>query len=378
MGKMIRPLAHYLARIVDPRHAKGLRHPLAAILCLCCVALMSGAMNPLAIAHWWRNRLDLGPFLQRLGFTKGYGPSKSTLYRVLALIPVEVLEAILQQWAEENLADIPLAAGEMEAVALDGKVLRGSEQQGAGGTYLLSAFSQRLGLTLRQLGVQPQSNEIGAASPLLAALFIEGRIWTMDALLTQRQIAQTIVDRGGDYLMIVKENQATLHDDLETLFADPLADRFFVTECTQKVEKEHGRLGIRTLRSSTALNDYLDWPGLQQVFHLDRQTTYLKSGSRRAETVYGLTSLSPEQADAAQLLQLQRGQWQIENRSHYVRDVTFGEDKSQVRKGYLPQVMAALRNTVIGLLRLLHFPFIPEAFDFFAVHPDKALAAIGS
>jgi len=373
MIKTIRPLVEYLAEIRDPRKAKGLRHPLVAILCLCCVAMMSGAKNPKAIANWWKDHQDLGPFIKRLGFTKPYGPSKSTLYRVLSLVPIGCLEAKLQQWAEENLADIPQSAGELKAVAVDGKTLRGSRQQGAKDSHLLSAFTHRLGLTLGQLAVADKTNEIGAIPDLLASLIIEGHVFTMDALLTQREIAQTIVDRKGDYVMIVKDNQPTLRANIELLFAD----QEFVEDRSITTDKGHGRLEVRTLETSSALNGYLDWPGLKQVFRLDRKTTILKTGEVRMETVYGLTSLAAQRAGAAQLQKLVRGHWGIENRSFWVRDVTFGEDKSQVRRGSLPQVMAALRNQVINLLRLCRFQWIPDAFGYFAAHPEEALAVIG-
>ncbi len=143
------------------------------------------------------------------------------------------------------------------------------------------------------------------------------------------------------------------------------------------VNKGHGRLELRTLKTSTALNDFIIWPGLQQVFRLDRQTTRLKTGQVRSETVYGLTSLTPDRADAAQLLHLVRGHWSIVNRSHWVRDVTFGEDGSAVRTGYLPQIMAALPNCAIALLRLQGFSSIPKGFNFFAARPYEALSTIG-
>ena len=377
MTKTVRPLVEYLAEVGDPRKAKGLRHPLVAILCLCCVALMSGAKNPRAIANWWKNRKDMGPLLQRLGFTRSYGPSKSTLYRVLSLVPSELLEAKLQQWAEENLDHVPAASGELEGIAMDGKTLRGSRKQGAEATHMLSALSHRLGLTLGQLAVDDKTNEIGAAPDLLADLILEGRIFTMDAQLTQRQIAQTIIDHQGDYVMIVKDNQPALRADIELLFVDPDAATFFVEDRHVMTNKGHGRLEVRTLQSSSALNDYLDWPGVQQVFRLDRKRIILKSGEVQTETVYGITSLSAQRAGAASLQRLVRGHWSIENRSHWVRDVTFGEDHSQVRNGQLPQVMAALRNCVIGLLRLHHFRWIPDAFDYFAAHPFEALASLG-
>lgn len=377
MDITVRPLAEYLAEIPDPRKAKGRRHPLRAILCLCCVGLMSGARNPRAIANWWKNRRDLGPFLERLGFTKPYGASRSTLYRILAIVPIAELEAVLNQWTEGIMIQMPPPGDELEGVAMDGKTLRGSRKQGADQTHLLSVLSHRLRLTLKQLAVDSKTNEITAVPDLLVDFIIEGRVFTMDALLTQRKIAQIIRDGDGDYVMIVKGNHPRLRGDIETLFADPDAPRVFIDAQAETMDKGHGRLEMRRLQTSSALNDYLDWPGLQQVFRLDRKTIILKTGKVRTQVVYGLTSLSSQRAGANQLLTLIRGQWYIENCSHWVRDVTFGEDGSQVRQADLPQVMAALRNCVIGLLRLLHFRFIPDAFDYFATHSFEVLEAIG-
>jgi predicted transposase YbfD/YdcC len=298
------------------------------------------------------------------------------MYRVLAKVPIGMLEAVLHYWAEENMVGLPPANEEVEGVALDGKALRGSQRQGASDAHLLSAFSHRLGLTLKQLGVDDKTNEIGAMPELLVDLVVEGRIFTMDALHTQRETAQTIVDGGGDYVMIAKGNQPTLQNEIEALFARPDAESL-IDDCDTTVDRGHGRIEVRVLYTSSALHDTLDWPGQQQVFCVERQATIVKTDEVRTETVYGVTSLATSETNAARLQELVRGQWGIENRSHYVRDVTFGEDQSQVRKGCLPQVMAALRNVVIGLLRLMGFRFIPEAFDRFAARSFEALAAIG-
>ena len=211
---------------------------------------------------------------------------------------------------------------------------------------------------------------------LLLDLVLDGRVFTMDALPTQRETAQRIVEQQGDYVMMVKENQPSLHADIALVFTGQDAP-LFIEDRAALIGKAHGCIEVRTLQTSSALNDYLDWPGVQQVFRLDRKTTRLKTGSVRSETVYGLTSLSADRADAATLLQLTRGHWTIENRSHWGRDVTLGEDGSQVRIGHLPQVLATLRNVVIGLIRLHAFRFVPQALDDFASHPLEALAAIG-
>jgi predicted transposase YbfD/YdcC len=377
MNPKARPLIERLAEITDPRKAKGKRHPLGALLGLCVVAMMCGAKTPKAIAEWWRNRRELGPFLERLGFTRTYGPSKSTLYRVLSPTCVEELEVQLSRWAEENWGLVGrVDEAELEGVAMDGKTARGSRKRGAQKTHLLAAVSHRLGLVLFQMSIEDKTNEIGAMPEFLAGLILEGRVFTADALLTQREVAQTIVDGGGDYVMIVKENQPQLYADLVELFAEPGAEPFIADEVTT-LNKGHGRIERRCLRTSLDLANVSDWPGLQQAFCLRRQTLILKTGQPRQQTVYGITSLSSQRAVAKQLLSLVRGHWTIENKAHWIRDVAFGEDASQVRNGNLPHVMAALRNCVITLFRLHAIQHISEGFDFFAAHPFDALAAIG-
>ena len=377
MPKQISPLTTYFSRVEDQRQAKGLRHPLVAILNLSCVALMAGIKSPRAMANYWRNRQDQAGFLKRLGFTKSYGPSRSTLYEVLSQVQVQQLEQAITLWLEDNFETLSEeGTAELEGLAIDGKQLKGSRKQGASVNQLLSVLSHRLSMTVAQVGIPQETNELGVMPELLAELVVEGRVLTMDALHTQVQTAQTIVQNGGQYVMLVKKNQPLLYETLEILFEQPGADPF-INDQTTTFDAAHGRLEHRTLATSLTLTGFLDWPGLQQVFRLDRHTTIQKTGRVRQQTVYGITSLSPQRADAADLLKLVRQHWHIENRSHYVRDVTFGEDASQVRKANLPQTMAALRNCAINLIRLHGFRFIPDAFDFFAVHSFSALEAIG-
>ena len=139
----------------------------------------------------------------------------------------------------------------------------------------------------------------------------------------------------------------------------------------------HGRIEQRGLQTSNALMGDSDWPGLTPVFQLERQVIIKNTGEVREEVVAGVTSLEPERADAARLLALVRGQWQIENQSHGVRDVTFDEDRSQVRCGHIPQVMAALRNTVIGLMRCAGYTNMAAACRRYAAQPQAALHLIG-
>jgi predicted transposase YbfD/YdcC len=197
--------------------------------------------------------------------------------------------------------------------------------------------------------VEDATNEIPVALELLRHVVLQGRVVTMDALLTQRQMAQQIVAAGGDYVMLVKDNQPQLREDIETVFALPPITGETRT-VAQTVDGGHGRIEQRWLETSDVLVGYSAWPGLAQVFHLERQVINKKTGEVREEVVVGATSLAPERVDAARLLTLVRGHWHIENKSHWVRDVTFDEDRSQVRCGSIPQAMAGLRNTVTLLL----------------------------
>lgn len=145
----------------------------------------------------------------------------------------------------------------------------------------------------------------------------------------------------------------------------------------QTTDKGHGRLEIRQIWCSTELNDYLEFPYVRQVFCLRRDRTYLKTGEQTEEIVYGVTSLTPQKANPQRLLKLNRGHWSIENRLHYVRDVTFDEDRHQLRKGNAPRVMASLRNFTISILRSFHIKNIAKALRDMAAKPHLSLKLIG-
>ena len=239
----------------------------------------------------------------------------------------------------------------------------------------MSALSHHLGLTLGQVAVDAKTNEITRVEEVLRQIVLQDRVITMDALLTQRHVAQTIVDGGEDYVMIVTDNQAQPRADIELVFTlPPLGDR---QQSAHTVDIGHGRIEQRNLTTSEALLGYSDWPGLAQVFELGRHVITQKTDKERVEVLYGVTSLRPERATPGRELELVRGHWHIENKSHWVHDVTFDEDRSQVRCGNIPQVMAALRNTAIGLLRWGGHTNIAAACRRLAPQPAQALALIG-
>jgi predicted transposase YbfD/YdcC len=220
------------------------------------------------------------------------------------------------------------------------------------------------------------------APVLLAGIDLRNKVVTGDALFAQKNLSRQIVEQQGDYLFTVKANQATLLDDIATLFADLPAP---VDQAEQR--GRHGnRHEVRRIPvlvtehrarvwASSELNDYIGWPHLAQVCCIERQREC--KGQVQVETAYAITSLCPNEASPSKLLALVRGHWGIENRLHWVRDVTFREDQSQVRKGSAPQVMAGLRNTAIGLLRLNGGVNIAAALRRNACHPEEALSLVG-
>src|ERR671939_265755 len=331
MSQPGRPLIDVLAEIPDPRQARGKRYPLVAVLALACAAMLCGYRSYSAIAEWGRNYG--AALLQAWGFPRATAPCAATLSLLFRRLDCARLEAALGQWAEAALAAAPPAPDAGEGLSLDGKTLRGSRKQGAPGAHLLSALSQRLGLTLAQTAVDEKTNEISAVHTVLEHVLLAGRVVTMDALLTQRTVAQTIVDHGGDYVMVAKDNQPHLRQDIAGLLATPA--------------------------------------------HLAAPLRRTKTGEIHTEVLEGLTSRAAAAADPQQLLGFLREYWHIENKSHWVRDVTFDEDRSQVRTGAIPQVMAALRNTTIGLLRCAGATNIAAACRYYAAQPWAALALLG-
>lgn len=225
-------------------------------------------------------------------------------------------------------------------------------------------------------GDDAREGELTVAPALLATLPLRGRLVTGDALYCQRALCRQILHNGGHYLLAVKANQPTLAWAITALFTDPPPGERFVTAVTWD---QHGdRVETRRLWASTALEDYLgdylDWPGVKQVALVER--TCVRQGKRTREVRCFITSLGPE-TGADVLLDHVRGHWAIENRLHWVRDVTLGEDASQVRSGAAPQVLAALRNTVIALVRDAGWTNIAAALRHYAWQPGAALAVLG-
>ena len=365
-------LKNVLKSLPDSRKAKGLRHSQASVLAIAICAVLSGCRSFIAIGEW-ANRCTQ-KMLRRLGCyfheTKQCHtpPSEATIRRVLQSADIEIMEPSFNNWLSSLLE-----GGQDEALAVDGKVLKGARDAENKQVHLLSAVLHGQGITIAQQRVESKTNEIPALRTLLEPLNIKGRVVTVDALHTQKKTANYLVnEKKAHYLFTVKDNQPTLRADIAALNLDKEAPHHETTD------KGHGRVESRKIWVSTELNDYLDFPHVGQVFCITRHVFDCKKQSEREETVYGITDLTAEKASPERILKLNRGHWEIENRSHYVRDVTFDEDHSQVRTQNGPQVMASLRNFAIGTLRVVKKAGnIASALRDIAAKPRLAMQIIG-
>lgn len=348
-------LLEELARIPDPRNRRGTRHPLPAILGLTVLARLTGCKSYTAIAPFGR---DKGVALAlALGFRRGKTPAKSRLSTLFRRLDVTAFEAALSRWVAARLG-----RSDGLPICLDGKTVRGSKDGDVPGHHLLAAYAPAAQAVLAQLRVNAKINEHKAALELLGIVPVKGCLFTGDAAFCQRDFCEQIIDGGGDYVLVVKDNQPGLAIDLAAglAFEDEKrrqAAAFPPYEepppppdtVAHSVDKGHGRIERRSLRLTTIRTKTQQWKGLQQGFELRRERT--EKGKTTVEVVYGMTSLSRERADAPRLLGLTRGHWGIENGSHYRRDVTLGEDQSRVRKGSAAQILASLRNSILHLVQ---------------------------
>ena len=371
------------AAIPDPRRGQGCRFALPALLALAVTALLANHLSVLAIAEWGANQPD--HLLQPLGFPDGVTPHQSTLHRLFRkLDPADLTTALSRCFdhaATRPQGGPPPLRG-TEGIAIDGKAQRGRlafDRTGAS-VHALSAVAHQSGLVLAQLPIAVHGDkaeaELTVAPTLISRLDWHGRVFTGDALFCQRKLCEQIVQAGGDYLLIVKDNQPTLHADLRLLFdppphTPPLTDR---REAASR-DDGHGRhREVRRLVASTDLTGYSDWPGLAQVWRWERQ--WQEQDPAKREVRYGITSLPPVAADAARLLELKRGHWMIENGLHYVKDVTLGEDRSLIHLGAGPMVMSILRDTALNLLRCTGHTRIASRLRYHSSHPQVAVALV--
>jgi predicted transposase YbfD/YdcC len=358
-----------LAGVTDPRHRRGVRHRLAVILVLAVCAVLAGAQSFSAIAEWAADADE--ETLARLGVT-GPVPCESTIRRTLQRLDADGFDALAGAWAQRRTTPGPKAR---RVIAVDGKTLRGSGG-GEGGRHLLAALDHAHGVVVGQAEVGAKTNEIPVFSALLDRIDIGRAVITADALHAQRGHAEYLARGGAHYLFTVKRNQPGLHAQLAALpwRQIPVAD--------DAREQGHGRAERRTLKV-TAVAAGLVFPHAAQAIQIIRRrrpgtTKNAKTGKKKrsTETVYAVTSLTASQASAAELADIIRGHWGIEDRLHWIRDMAYDEDRSQVRTASGPRVMATLRNLAISILRLSGATNIAAALRHYARQPARPLLTI--
>jgi predicted transposase YbfD/YdcC len=301
------------------------------------------------------------------------------------MISIEKLEAQVSAYmsqaeaAEQKATAAAEDAQQLQGQSIDGKTVRGVRRYGRS-LHLVSLVRHGSGVVLNQVAVADKSNEITAVPHLLAKRDLTGTVTTMDALLAQRTLCQQILSQGGHYLVVVKRNHPVLYDDIALLFAGQpwtIDEKARQYQSVHSCQKQHGRIETRILETSTSLAGYLDWPGVAQVMRRHSKRIILRSGKTTQKTTYAITSLPRQLATANQLAAIWRNHWTIENRVHYVRDVTMSEDACHVRSGRAPHALAAFRNAVLGLFRLNHWQTIPDAIAFYAASLDRTLYLVG-
>lgn len=366
----------WLLQLKDGRKRRGIRYPLGLILLMVILAKLGGEDGPKGMVEWLQHRKDF--LVKHLKLSRANVPHRVTISRVLGkAVDVGQFESLLGDY----FRSLP-GAGTSVLVTLDGKTIRSTIPAGeTRGTHLLAVYLPEEGLVLIQMDVDLKENEIVVAPRALEGLDLQGKIVVGDALHTQRAISAQIVQAGGNYCWTVKDNQPKLREAIAGFFEPEVETPGFGKAITDLqmvslANQGHGRFERRTLATCEVQEGELDWPFARQVFKLHRRFLYRKSGKVLEETVFGITSLTREQADASRLVEINRGYWGIENGLHYRRDVTLKEDQTRVKIGQAPRVMAILNNLVLGLIARLGIRYVPEARRKFSARPDLALQLI--
>jgi predicted transposase YbfD/YdcC len=367
----------YFDTITDPRDARGVRHALTAMLTMAAVAVATGARSIAAIWEWAADapQWALGALGARWDprLHRYVAPSEAALRRALGLVDGGLLDAVVSAWIQDRCGPIQALAEDLPwaAIALDGKSLRGTfARTGGAGVHLMAGITHHTGIVIGQRLVPPGGSEVTWFAPVLDHVAdLTGVVITADTLHTTRDHARYVTGRDGHYVFIVKKQLHRLHDLLHGL-------DWTQAEACAGHDTGHGRIEQRTLEVLPAPED-IDFPNAAQVFRVTRQRTDRSSGKQETHTWVGLTDLPAHHADPAQIARLLRGHWHIENRLHWVRDVTYGEDHSRVRTGTAPRTMATLRNLAISALRLTGATNIAQALRTMTRDITRPLTLLG-
>jgi predicted transposase YbfD/YdcC len=339
-------IQEYFTKVKDPRRQHRRLHHLQDILVIALCAVIAGAQDWQEIETFGRKRRDwLKGFLQ---LPNGI-PSHDTFERVFDRLNPQAFQACFREWVRAIQQALPI-----KHVAIDGKTLRGSGTAKLGALHLVSAWATAQSLSLGQVAVATKSNEITAIPALLELLEVQGALITIDATGCQKAIAKKIVDRGGDYILTVKENQEHLLEDVQQTLSEAF-DAGSEQDSYETQERGHGRQEYRSyviLRNTEGIRHREDWAGLTTIGMCYSERTVQGVTSEEVRYFIG----SNNRADAKYYGTALRNHWRIENSLHWQLDVTFQEDRSRVTKRRAAENLALLRRLTLSLLK---------------AHPDK-------
>lgn len=346
--KPLEAITEQFNKVTDPRKDRTKDHKLIDIIAIAICAVICGAEGWVDIANYGHSKIHwLKTFLE---LPNGI-PSHDTFGRVFSKIDAQQFQLAFYEWV---WAVNDIIQGQI--INIDGKCLRGSDEKRLGkrAIYMVSAWAEANELVLGQRKVDEKSNEITAIPELLKILAISGCIVTIDAIGTQTNIAQTIIDGNADYILSVKKNQGHLYEDISTLFAvDQVQDfKYASFDYVKTTNKEHGRMDTRECWSTSnpeylnLLRGFHHWAGLQSIAIIIY--TRRVDGKETKLIRYYISSLP---SNAKRLLESVRKHWSIENELHWVLDVALNEDHSRVRKDQAPENFAVIRHIALNLLK---------------------------
>ncbi len=334
----------HFEELPDPRQRGKVVYPLDEVLLLCLLAVLAGAESIVDIARFGEKKRSL---LRRFRRFRGGTPSHDQLGTILATLDAEKFQQCFVAW----VAAITGAPGEV--IAIDGKTSRRSYQKkGAKAPiHMVSAFAARQRLVLGQVKVAEKSNEIVAIPHLLDMLALEGAIVTIDAMGCQREIATKIIDKKADYVLALKGNQTSLHEDAELFVKEQKANGFKDTTISQHscVDGDHGRIETRrttVIEDIAWLQERHGWPGLKSLV-LVESTREIGEKIERETRLY-ISSLN---LPAAQLGPIIRSHWAVENSLHWVMDMVFRDDECRVRTDHAPANFTTIKHMAQNLIR---------------------------
>lgn len=366
-AKVYQPLLASFTQITDLRAKRGVRYKLQPFLILLFLSKLGGADRPAEIADWVKFRFTELKSLLNLEWQRS--PHEVTWKRILenAIEAVEV-EKVFGEYF------LSMSEDEKELWNLDGKVVCGVKSEETGNQlHLLALAESGKNLTIEQTALLEGENEISAGKRLLGKVELVNKIVSGDAMFAQQELSRIVVEGGGEYLWKLRANQGKIYELAKEHFAKGI-DKYLGK--SKDLDKGHGRIEERIILTSFRIAGEIEFPYLEQVFRIEKTSIEVKTGKVSEQTIYGITSLPVEEYGAKELLELTRKHWRIENGLHYRRDVTFKEDEVKKKSINGGQIMAALNNLAIGILRKIGWENLAQARRYYEIQFAEGLELI--